>query len=172
MNPTRMDRLDFVSSIVLTLFGTGVTIESLRMPRLENLSVNPYTVPGIVPGVLGVLLTLCGLAMLIRSVARGGWRLGLTREGVALWLRSAPLRRTGVTLALTLSYALLLFPLVPFYLATPVFIFTFVVTAEAMALGRWPKRRSVISALALAIIAGSVIGYVFQDLFLVRLPAG
>jgi hypothetical protein len=172
MNPTRMDRLNFVSSLVLTLFGAGVTIESARMPRLENLSVNPYTVPGIVPGVLGVLLTLCGLAVLVRSVARGGWRLGLTREGVALWLRSTAARRTGLTLALTLTFALVLFPFVPFYLATPIFIFSFIVSAEAMALGHWPQRRTILSAAALAIIAGFVIGYVFQDLFLVRLPAG
>ena len=77
MNPKPMDKLDFVSSLVLTAFGIGVIVESLRLPRLDHLNVNPYTVPGIVPGLLGVLLTACGLAILIRSVLRGGWRLGL-----------------------------------------------------------------------------------------------
>jgi len=172
MKPSRMDKLDFVSAIVLLVFGIGVLVESLRMPRLEDLDINPYTVPGLVPGLLGVAIAACGLAMLIRSIVRGGWRLGLTGQAAGGWLASAALRRSLVTLVLTLVYAGVLFPLVPFVIATPIFVFVFTVTAEWMALGRRPPALSLVIALVIAVVAGVVIGYVFQNLFFVRLPGG
>lgn len=171
-NPTRMDKMDFVSSIVLTLFGIGVFVESLRLPRLEHLDINPFTVPGIVPGFLGLLLTICGAVVLGRSIARGGWRLGLSAKGIASWARSGAVKRSSITFFLTIVYALVLFPMVRFFYATPLFVFAFVVTAEAMEKGGWPRWQAVLTGLILAIIAGLVIGYVFQELFFVRLPGG
>lgn len=170
MKPSRMDRLDFVSAIVLTAFGTGVLVESLRLPRLDHLNVNPYTVPGLVPGLLGILLTLCGLAMLIRSIMRGGWRLNLTSETARAFLRATPVRRIAVVLALTLVYALGLFGWLPFWLATIVFVFAFVVATEAMALGRLPPPVNIAIALALAVVVGLGVEFVFEQLFYVRLP--
>ncbi|MEQ9815257.1 MAG: tripartite tricarboxylate transporter TctB family protein [Azospirillaceae bacterium] len=172
MKPSRMDKLDFVSAIVLLVFGIGVLVESLRMPRLEGLDINPYTVPGLVPGILGVAIAACGLAMLIRALIRGAWRLGLTGEAATGWLASAAVRRAVVTLLLTLVYAGVLFPLVPFVIATPIFVFAFTLTAEWMALGHRPPPRSLVIALVIAVVAGIAIGYVFQNLFFVRLPGG
>ncbi|MCB2054479.1 MAG: tripartite tricarboxylate transporter TctB family protein [Geminicoccaceae bacterium] len=164
-----MDRLDFFSSILLTAFGVAVLVESLRLPRLENLKVNPYTVPGLVPGLLGVAIAACGLVILLRSILRGGWRAG----GDAMdWRRSAAVRRTLVTLALTLVYALVLFPLVPFRIATPLFVFVFIVSTEAMMEGRRPGLRAMVTAALVALATGLVVGYVFQHLFFVRLPGG
>jgi len=170
--PSRMDRLDFLSSIVLTLLGIGVLIESLRMPRLENLNVNPYTVPGVVPGFLGITLTLCGLFVLVRSVSRGGWKLGLTSRTCASWVGAGAFRRSIWTLLLTLIYALVLFPMLPFNFATPLFVFAFILSTEAMALGGWPRWQAILGGLVLAVVTGLVIGYVFQELFYVRLPGG
>ncbi|MBZ0218365.1 MAG: tripartite tricarboxylate transporter TctB family protein [Fimbriimonadaceae bacterium] len=172
MTPTPMDKLDFVSSLVLTLFGAGIVIESLRMPRLDHLAINPFTAPGLVPGFIGVLLTCCGLAIFIRSLKRGGWRIEINALKNASWTRSGALKRSGATLALTLIYALVLFPLIPFWIATSVFVFAFIMTAETMAFGGWPKPKAILTGLVLAILAGLVIGYVFQELFFVRLPGG
>jgi len=170
MKPALMDRLDFVSGIVLTAFGTGVLVESLRLPRLDHLNVNPYTVPGLVPGLLGVLLTACGLAMLIRSIVRGGWRLNLTSRSVGEFMHATPVRRIAVVLALTLIYALGLFGWLPFWLATMVFVFAFVVITEAMAVGGIPKPINIAIAAALAIVVGFGVEFVFEQLFYVRLP--
>lgn len=171
-SPTQMDKLDFISSIVLTLFGIGVLVESLRLPRLEHLDINSFTIPGIVPGFLGALITICGFFVLGRSIVRGGWRLGVTRKATAIWARSSAVKRSAVTFFLTITYALILFPNVPFIIATPLFIFAFVVSAETMEQGGLPRVRAVVTALILAVIAGLVIGYVFQELFYVRLPGG
>ncbi|MEO1226579.1 MAG: tripartite tricarboxylate transporter TctB family protein [Pseudomonadota bacterium] len=170
MKASRMDRLDFVSAIVLTAFGIAVLVESLRLPRLDHLNVNPYTVPGIVPGMLGAILTLCGLAMLIRSILRGGWRLDLTDDAVGGFVRSASVRRIALVLALTLGYALGLFGWLPFWLATMVFVFAFVVATEAMALGKLPPLPNIAIAAAIAAVTGAGVEFVFERLFYVRLP--
>lgn len=167
-----MNKADFISSIILTLFGIGVVVESLRLPRLENLNVNAYTVPGIVPGFLGLFLTVAGLAIFVRSIRRGGWKLSLNKDGMRRWLGSAMVMRTAVTVVITMGYAILLFPNVPFWIATPIFIFVFVVATESMKYGGLPDRKKLLTALVLAIIAGLLINYVFQDLFFVRLPGG
>ncbi|NOZ32904.1 MAG: tripartite tricarboxylate transporter TctB family protein [Alphaproteobacteria bacterium] len=172
MTPTPMDKKDFVSSLILTVFGIGVMVESARLPRLENQNINPFTVPGLVPGIIGILLVICGLFILIRSTLRGGWRLGISTAGTAKWAKSSAVARSIVTLVLTISYALVLFPLVPFWIATPLFIFSFIVTTEAMANGGWPKPRALLTGLLVAVVAGGLIGYAFQELFFVRLPGG
>ena len=172
MSSPAMNKADFISSIILTLFGIGIVVESLRLPRLENLNVNSYTVPGIVPGFLGLFLTIAGLFIFIRSIKRGGHKVRLNKEQALSWLSSAMVKRTAVTIAITMAYAILLFPHVPFWIATPVFIFIFVVTTESMKYGRLPDPVRLLTALALAVVAGLVINYVFQDLFFVRLPGG
>ncbi|MEX1036364.1 MAG: tripartite tricarboxylate transporter TctB family protein [Sneathiella sp.] len=172
MSTPSMNRADFISSIILTLFGIGVVVESLRLPRLENLNVNSYTVPGIVPGFLGLFLTIAGLFIFIRSIKRGGFRMSLNKQQIVGWLGSAMVKRTAITLFITMAYAILLFPHVPFWIATPIFIFVFVVATEAMKYGRLSDPKRLLTALALAVVAGLVINYVFQDLFFVRLPGG
>jgi putative tricarboxylic transport membrane protein len=172
MSERTMNKADFVSSIILTLFGIGIMVESWRLPRLENLNINPYTVPGIVPGFLGLFLAVGGLAILIRSIRRGGWRLGVSGASIMQWLASPMVMRTAITVVITMAYAILLFPNIPFWIATPIFIFVFVVTTEAMKYGGLPDRIKLLTALLLAVAAGLIINFVFQDLFFVRLPGG
>lgn len=172
MSDPKMDKADFISSIILTLFGIGVMVESYRMPRLENLDVNPYTVPGIVPGFIGFFLTLTGFAILIRSIRRGGYKLSFSGTRFGSWITSPMVRRTVVTLVITLVYAVVLFPHVPFWLATPIFIFVFIVATESMKYGRLPSLVQIATALILAVVGGLLINYVFQELFFVRLPGG
>jgi hypothetical protein len=94
-----------------------VVLESLRMPRLENLNINPYTVPGLVPGILGVVLLILGTVLLIRSILRGGWRISAGSASFGL-LRHKGLQRLLLALLLTLGYAAILVGRLPFWLAT------------------------------------------------------
>ena len=47
------------------------SIGSWRMDRLEHMHINPYTAPGLVPGMLGAFIALFGLVMAIRAVRAG-----------------------------------------------------------------------------------------------------
>ena len=67
-------RADLVASALWITFGAAVAIGAWRMDRLERLNINPYEAPGLVPGLLGALIVLLGLALAGRSVRRGALR--------------------------------------------------------------------------------------------------
>jgi len=61
-----MPRSDLGASIVLILFGAAVAFESWRMPRFESIGGSIYSAPGLVPGLLGLIIALLGSIMLVR----------------------------------------------------------------------------------------------------------
>src|SRR6478672_9871899 len=72
-----------------TVFGIAVLALSWRMDRLAAQHINPYTVPGLLPGLLGIVTILLGSLMALRSWRRGGHLMGgprLAMSGVA-WRR-------------------------------------------------------------------------------------
>lgn len=164
-----MVRADFITSILLILLGLGALDESLGMPRFEHLQVNPYTVPGIVPGILSVVLILLGGILLIRSTMRGGWRL---RAGTSLAaLTGAANQRLAMTLVLTIGYAAGLVGRIPYWLATAVFVFLFIALFEwRRGRGARGHARAGALALVLAVMVAIAVTAIFQLLFLVRLP--
>lgn len=171
MTPSRMDRFDFLTAIVLIAFASGVLVESLRMDRLGQLNINSYTVPGLVPGLLGGLLLACGIALLIRSIARGGWRLGLEPGAIASFLADGATRRVGLTLVLTFGFALGLFGRLPFGLAAAVFIFAFIwLLGERAFSNRSEKMKHIAYSAAIAVGSGYAIALVFTQIFFVKLP--
>lgn len=163
-----MVKADFVTGLVLIALGIATVVASLQMPRFEELDVNPYTVPGLVPGALGVVILILGGVLFGRAARAGGWR--LFERGAAA--QADPGRRNLVlAVVLCLGYAAGLVGRVPFWLATFVFVAAFV------ALFEWPfarTRSERMRALAFALIFGAVVAaavtFVFQEVFLVRLP--
>lgn len=159
-----MARADFFSALVLVALGCGALVEALRMPRFEAIGANPFSVPGLVPGVLGAVIAALGLVLLVRSVRQGGHR-----PAAAAALGDAGGARLWISLALTLGYAALLVGTLPFALATALFVFGFI------ALFEWPEsagrrvRRLLTAAVEAALVAGAVT-YVFEEFFFVRLP--
>lgn len=164
-----MAKADFVTSVVLILLGLGTLIESAAMPRFENLKIEPYTVPGIVPGVLGLLLTLLGAVLFVRACANGGWRLE-PRRAVALFL-SPDNKRLTIGLVLTLGYAAGLVGQVPYWLATVIFVFLFTGIYEwSHGEGAKARVKRLVTAGLLAVAVAIAVTVVFQEIFLVRLP--
>jgi putative tricarboxylic transport membrane protein len=159
-----MRRADLVTGLILALLGLGVVWASLDMPRFADRNVNPYTAPGLVPGVLGAIILVLGSVLLVRAALAGGWRVSEAR------IASGPgVQRLLLCLILCLGYAAGLVGRLPFWLATFLFVTLFVVLFE------WPRsagRRW--RRLALAVVYGASISaavtLVFQEVFLVRLP--
>lgn len=154
-------RADFWFSIVLSVLGLGIVAESLRMPRLEHLGVHPMSAPGLTPGVLGLVLAVLGFALLFRSIRATPKTTGENTAAAGGWSRLA------TTLALCLAYALVLLGWLPFWLATALFVFAFVL------LFTWSDRpglRSAVIAGSLALVVSAAVTLLFQEVFLVRLP--
>lgn len=60
-------RTDFLSAFGWMGLGIAILIGSVMMDRLENQDINPYTIPGLLPGLLGIAMTILGALLAIRS---------------------------------------------------------------------------------------------------------
>ena len=160
-------RSDLVSGGVWSVIGVAIAIGSWNMDRLEKQGVPGFAAPGLVPGILGVLITLTALAIVIRSLNRGA----LGPDGN--WTgRGRDWGRTGLALALCLGFAGgLVGHGLPFWVAASTYLFLHVFLLQL------PERRAagqvgrgVAVAAAVALGAGVTIAMMFQYAFLVRLP--
>lgn len=171
MNERQMHRADFITGLLLLAFGVTMTIMSVQMPRLENKDINPYTVPGIVPGFLGVIISLMSVVLVIRAAINRGFELGVTTDSVRKWITGGTARRLFVTLILTLFYALFLIGHIPYTAATFLFILVFILLFEwRRDFDSRRKIRVVTIAVVQALLTSLVVAGVFQYLFLVDLP--
>lgn len=179
-----MARVDLWFSLVLITVGVGAGYEAWRMPRLTELGVHPMTVPGLTPGVIAAIIVLLGIVLLLRSlrsltsirpvdaapaaVARPESAATSGLDDAARADAAGGWHRVGITLALTLGYAGVLVGRMPFWLATACFVFAFVLLFEAHGGRGWPARIG--TALGLAAAVALSVTWVFESVFLVRLP--
>ena len=152
------------------VLGAAVLVGSIRMDRLEAQHINPYTVPGLLPGLLGLVMILLGTLLALRSWGRGARLSG----GPRLAIDWPSLRRLGVVLALILIYTVVLLGRgLPFWIGSALYVTASIVLLQApqrVLAGRALHWRDIAFAAAVGIGSGVVITYVFQELFLVRLP--
>jgi len=154
------------------VFGLAALAESYGMPRLEERNINPWTAPGVVPGLLGIVIAILGMVLTLRSVGAGAFHPAaviLTAEEIAEMQASR--WRLGMCCLLCFIYAVVLVGHTPFWFATLLYVFTFIVVFEwEKGEARPARRRKLAFATGIAVLSASVIPYVFETLFLVRLP--
>jgi putative tricarboxylic transport membrane protein len=161
-------RVEFFSGLGWIALGSAIVYGSWTMDRLENLNINPYTAPGLVPGVLGAVIALCGSIMAVRAARTGVFgsdRAAATRAPIFNW-------RVALSIALCLGFALgLVGRGPPFWAAAAIFLFLHVFLFE---FGERREQRSlwrgILVALGVSAGASFAITMVFQEFFLVRLP--
>jgi len=166
-------RADLVSAALWGAFGTVVIVASWRLPRLEQMGINPWSVPGLTPGLIGAAIVLIALALALRA-----WRDAPASgaqppdEAAIDATSSASLRRSALAALLCLAFAgISLGHGLPFVLEATLFVFVFVcVFSWRMwrAEGSW--MRGVVSTLLVAVLSSSFIAWLFSAVFLVRLP--
>lgn len=172
MDDRAMARADFVTGLVLIVLAVATLYGSVTMPRLEERGIHPSAAPGLVPGLLALALLICAVMLTVRSVRSGGHHRLSAGRGVAGWLQGPEGRRLGIALILTLIYGIVLVGTIPFWLATGVFVFGFVLAFERLSLPeeRPSWRGTLIGASLLAVAAAAIVPVVFERVFLVRLP--
>lgn len=167
--PAISPRVDLATAAVLLVLAVGVLKIAIGMPTFAEKGASLFLAPGIVPGFYGGVLVLLSLVLAARSIARGALRPGRAAParpaGGQSWLRLA------IAAGLCFGFAVLLVGALPFWLAAAIFISTFVIIFEWPPGGRIGNRlRPMASAVLLGLVAGGAIHYVFQQIFLVRLP--
>ena len=148
-------------------FGAAVLVGSWRMDRLESLHINPWSAPGLMPGVLGALMLLFGAALGLREFAHPR-----PAERSAAPVASA--RRIALALVLCVAFAAgLLGRGLPFWLVCAAFLFVAILAFRFLDRDAGPSvsfGRVALSTAAISLAAALVISLVFEKLFLVRLP--
>jgi hypothetical protein len=155
---------DLLTGLALLALSIGIIAGALLMDRLERLQATIYTAPGLVPGILGAVLALMSLILIGRSIRAGVGPVPAMRIGQH-W-------RLAAALVLCLGFALgLVGRGPPFWLGAAIFAAAFVFVFQ------FPERRragtlarGVLFAAGFGLVAGLAIHYLFQDVFLVRLP--
>ena len=136
------------------MFGLVVLVAAWRIDRLENLGINPWSVPGLLPGLVGGLIILLALTL--------AWQ-----------ARPAPMpEEAAAALALCVLFAgVSIGRGLPFMLEGAVFIFLF---TAVFSWSQWRAENRVLkglaTTLAIALVASLFISWLFESVFLVRLP--
>jgi Tripartite tricarboxylate transporter TctB family len=163
-------RSDFLSAIGWMGLGIAILIGSVTMDRLEKQGINPYTIPGLLPGLLGIAMTILGALLALRS-----WRPRL----LASTARAAPPDHAGqkrllLVLGLCLGFGVgLVGHGLPFWLAAAIFVTVAILSLQYQSRtssGANSSMRALAKAAAIGLGAGLAITVVFQEIFLVRLP--
>jgi Tripartite tricarboxylate transporter TctB family len=160
-------RRDFAEGLGWLAFGFAVLIGSLAMARLQDQGVPPYAAPGLLPGLLGIVLILFGGLLALR-----GWR-SRGRSAASARGDRAGSWRLALVLALCLVFGLgLVGHGLPFWAASALFVASAILVLQkedkASAARRVPRR--VAYAVVIGLGAGVGVTLLFQGLFLVRLP--
>jgi hypothetical protein len=164
-------RSDFLSALGWMALGIAILIGSVMMDRLEKQGINPYTIPGLLPGLLGIAMTILGALLGLRS-----WRPHLlaaaATDGASV--KRAARKRLSLVLGLCLVFGVVLVGHgLPFWLAAAIFVTASILSLQYpqyQSADRKLKLRWVVKAAAIGLGAGVIITIVFQEIFLVRLP--
>jgi hypothetical protein len=151
--------------------GIAIAVGAFRMDRLAHLNVEPWSAPGLVPGVLGVLIAAFGalLAWGERKAAGDA----AARQPIAGPATEPPVvaRLAGVLALVAVFVFGLLGRGLPFVATSSALVFAWI------ALLRWRQwradgrlARGLAGAATIALGACLAIAHLFQDVFLVRLP--
>ncbi|MBD3306521.1 hypothetical protein GF339_08975 [candidate division KSB3 bacterium] len=171
MQERQMPKADFVTSIVLFIFSVTIIIMSIRMPLMEELGANPYSVPGIVPGFLGGILLFLSIILLVRSILKQGYQLNLHGKTIMAFVKDEASIRVLMTLFLSLIYGVGFLGNIPYVLATFLYVMAFIIIFEYRFDAPWQRRKKTIFFAGLqAVLVAGIVAAIFRYLFLVKLP--
>ncbi|MEO5669505.1 MAG: tripartite tricarboxylate transporter TctB family protein, partial [Ramlibacter sp.] len=138
---------------------------------LEAQHINPYTVPGLLPGLLGIAMILLGLVLAERSRERGAFtqaRLPPTVDA------REERKRVWVVAALCVGYGVVLIGHgIPFWIASTIYVTASILIVQRMSrdpLQRQFTARGVAKAVVIGLASSVITQLVFQEIFLVRMP--
>lgn len=162
-------RADLLTAAGWAALGTAIVVASWRMDRLADRGINPWSVPGLTPGIVGVLMIVLAAVLALQSA---GAKSGGDATRADPPAESGSIARTLLALALCLGFAgLSLGHGLPFVVEGAVFI---VVFTSAFSWPVWREQRRVVAGLVqtlgTAVLASAFVSWLFESVFLVRLP--
>ncbi len=164
-------RSDLKDGLGWMALGVAILVGSIRMDRLEEQHINPYTVPGLLPGLLGIAMILLGGILALRSWRRGALRSALPAPTA---YQREERRRVWVVVVLCMTYAVgLVGHGLPFWLASAIYVTGSILVLQSLSREDAERRftaRAFVKALVIGLGSGVITSLVFQEFFLVRMP--
>jgi hypothetical protein len=164
-------RSDFEQGVGWMVFGAAVLVGSLTMDRLESQNINPYTIPGLLPALLGIAMLLLGAVLTLRSWRRGAFSLPVAP---ATAHQREARKRVWTVIALCTIYSVALIGHgLPFWLASAIFVTGTILIIQRMSQDPDERRLTLklwLKAIVIGLASAVITQLVFQELFLVRLP--
>jgi hypothetical protein len=163
-------RSDLLSAAFWALLGSAVLGASWRMDRLGDRGINALSAPGLTPGVIGALMVALAAVLAWQALRRDDAAPAATDD--AATEPAHTLRRTLLAGALCVLFAgVSLGHGLPFAAEAAAFIFVF---TSVFSWPTWRAERRVVrgpvQALIVAVVAALAIAWLFESVFLVRLP--
>lgn len=167
--PVPADRTDLREGLAWCVLGAVVLGMSLSMDRLAEQDVPIFAAPGLLPGLLGIVMILFGTAVALR------------RESIAVSAEEAAERhyrlqpgRLALVIGLCLAYSIVLIGHgLPFWLASALFVSVSILVLQhpqRKEAGQRLGARAVGFAVIIGLSAGAAAMFVFETFFLVHLP--
>jgi hypothetical protein len=129
------------------------------------------TVPGLLPGLLGIAMILLGGIMALRSWRRGAFTLPLP---AATPHQREERRRVAIAVALCCGYGIVLVGHgIPFWLASSLYVTASILLFQRIGADPADRRltaRAWAKAVTIGVAASVITWLVFEQVFLVRLP--
>ena len=167
----RPPRSDLKDAVLWIALGVATLAGSITMDRLEHQNINPYTVPGLLPGLLAIAMILLGGVLALRSWRRGAATQPLPPPSPQL---REERKRIAVVAALCCGYGVVLVGHgLPFWLASGIYVTGSILVMRRVSRDAGQRRlgaRAWIQALVIGVVSSVVIHLVFQEVFLVRMP--
>lgn len=170
----KMIKADFISALFFLALGAYMILEGLKMPGAGGF-IEIGGEPGRVPIMIGTALMLLAIILLARSSMKGGWQVWKLAELEES--ERVGIIRTAYTAIGCSFYAVGLIGAsiagwdIPYYHATALFMFVFIVGFEWQQVQSVSARaRLIIMALLQAIVVTSLVVYLFEQKFYVVLP--
>jgi len=164
-------RADLRDAIGWIVFGAAVLAGSILMDRLESQNINPLTVPGLLPGLLGIAMILLGGTMAVRSLRQGA--LHEAAAAPTAHVREER-RRVWIAVALCVGYGVVLVGHgIPFWLASSIYVTASILVFRRISADPAERRltpRAWGHALLVGVLSSVITWLVFERVFLVRLP--
>ncbi len=129
METTKLRKADFITSIILVLFGGWVLLEAFQMPMRDTYGGVKnvwYVSPAFLPIIIGVAIIILGIVLLVNSIRTGGAANFIKSvRSVTLRLSDPSQRFLGVVIAIV-SFVYLFVPRVDFFLSIVLFLAYFI----------------------------------------------
>ncbi|MFA9440225.1 tripartite tricarboxylate transporter TctB family protein [Uliginosibacterium sp. sgz301328] len=154
------------------VLGIAILIGSLLMDRLEEQDINPYTIPGLLPALLGIAMTALGFLVFIRKWTRFKGVVA-ARAPLSVDKRTAMNRMLLVLGICVIFCAGLLGRGLPYWLTGGVFVTACILLLDnrrrAAGEGRFTSGK-IVRAAVIGFVASIAITLVFEQIFMIRLP--